>query len=260
VFPLSTDPIPDGKDGWLVFFDEMPAAPKAVQVAAYKILLDRMIGEHDIHPAVKMVCAGNLATDKAVSNRLSTALQSRLVHLQLKATLKNWMDWADDNDVDFRVKAYLSFRPDMLHNFNPNHADETYPCPRTWAFMSDLIKPWASIGYDKMPVLAGTIGQGPARELKSFTDIFDSLPTRAEILSSPDTMQVPTRPDVTYALTGLLGNMAEDNNMKKLIKLIDRLPMEFQVICMQTISKTSPELGQHQIVRDWMVRNMDKLV
>ena len=34
IFPLSTDPLPEGYDGWLLFFDEFNSAPREVQAAA----------------------------------------------------------------------------------------------------------------------------------------------------------------------------------------------------------------------------------
>ena len=43
-FPLEDDPLPEGKDGWLIFLDELNAAPRSLQCAAYKIILDRMVG------------------------------------------------------------------------------------------------------------------------------------------------------------------------------------------------------------------------
>lgn len=33
-FPLETDEVPEGKDGWLLFLDEISNAPMAVQAAA----------------------------------------------------------------------------------------------------------------------------------------------------------------------------------------------------------------------------------
>ena len=33
-FPLATDTVPDGYDGWLLFLDEITNAPMAVQAAA----------------------------------------------------------------------------------------------------------------------------------------------------------------------------------------------------------------------------------
>jgi len=48
-FPLETDAIPEGYNGWLLFLDELTSATPPVQAAAYKVILDRMVGNHKLH-------------------------------------------------------------------------------------------------------------------------------------------------------------------------------------------------------------------
>ena len=57
IFPTTDTELPEGKNGWLVFFDELTSAPKSVQAAAYKILLDKAVGKFKIHERVRMVAA-----------------------------------------------------------------------------------------------------------------------------------------------------------------------------------------------------------
>ena len=83
LFPLDYTPLPDGKDGWMLFLDEFSSAPKSIQAPAYKLILDRMTGQKKLNSNVAIVAAGNLANDRAIVNPISTALQSRMVHLEL---------------------------------------------------------------------------------------------------------------------------------------------------------------------------------
>ena len=91
-FPIEGDKIPEGYSGWMLFLDEMNAASPAVQAAAYKLVLDRMVGIYHLHKNVAIACAGNLETDNAIVQPMSTALQSRLVHLELVVDVKEWLD------------------------------------------------------------------------------------------------------------------------------------------------------------------------
>lgn len=97
--PMSTFPLekttkkPKGKNGWLIFLDEFNAAPLATQAAAYKLVLDRQVGLHNLHPNSTIVCAGNLITNGAIVNRLGTAMQSRLIHLELGVFPEEWIKW-----------------------------------------------------------------------------------------------------------------------------------------------------------------------
>ena len=102
-FPLDTDTPPDGYNGWLLFLDELTSASIAVQAAAYRLILDRQVGQYTLHPDCYIVGAGNLATDKAIVNRMSTALQSRMAHLELQLDHNSWYEWAEDNDIDHRI-------------------------------------------------------------------------------------------------------------------------------------------------------------
>ena len=51
-FPIEGDSLPDGKSGWLLLLDELSSAPRGVQAAAYKLILDRMTGSNKLHEKV----------------------------------------------------------------------------------------------------------------------------------------------------------------------------------------------------------------
>ena len=260
LFPLSTDPIPDGYKGWLLFFDEINSAAPSVQAAAYKIILDRMIGQHKIHPKLVMACAGNLTTDKAIVNRLSTAMQSRLIHLNLEVNLEDWLDWAITSNIDYRVTSFIQFRTELLHKFDPNHNDHTFPCPRTWFFVSQMIKSWDKITDDKLPLLAGTVGEGAAMEFKGFTDIIESVPSITEILRYPENIGFESRPDILYALGTLVTQHVTDDNIEKLVKFVNRMPLEFQVITYQHFLKKDVNLQNHKSLKQWIKENAQSLI
>jgi len=261
-FPIEGDPLPEGKDGWLLFFDEMNAAPLSVQAAAYKIVLDRQVGNHNLHEKVAMVCAGNLTTDKAIVSRLSTAMQSRLIHFNLQISNKAWIDWAGANDIDHRIIGYINFRPGNLHKFDPNHNDNTFPCPRTWAFLSRIIKDMPVLTVKDLPIMAGTIGEGPAIEFRGFTEIYESLPTIQQMITSPETVNISKEPSIQYAISSLIGAKATETTIEPLLKVIERLPVEFQVITVQGIFKKDKDkkIRATACLRAWIAANASALM
>jgi hypothetical protein len=140
-FPVEGTPIPEGYQGWMLFLDELNAAPKMVQAAAYKLVLDRMVGLKNLHSNVVLVCAGNLTTDRSIVNPLSTAMQSRLIHLMMELNFDEFMeDVALRFGWDSRIIAFLNMKKALLHDFRPDHNDKTFCAPRTWEFMNKLIK------------------------------------------------------------------------------------------------------------------------
>lgn len=260
-FPIEGDPLPINPDtkeayaGWLLFCDEMNAADRSTQKAAYKLILDKMVGVFHLHDKVAIVCAGNLDTDQALVEEISTALQSRLIHITVQTDTESWLDWAIDNNIDSRICSFIRFKPALLNNFDPDKAgsEDTYACERTWAFADKLLANVVDIrAAQVLPLFAGTLGEGVAREFLAFLRVYKDLPTIAEIIAAPSTIPVPTEPSVQFALTGSIAQNAEDNNIEKLMEYLDRLPVEFQVICLREMGRRNPNFIKIPAVVRWI--------
>lgn len=259
-FPLQGDPLPDGYDGWLLFLDEMTSADRGVQKAAYKLVLDRMVGMRHLHDNVVIIGAGNRLEDNAIVEEMSTALQSRLIHLEVTVDAKEWIDWALQNNVDHRVTSYIKFRTEQLSTFKPDHTDKTYACPRTWVFASRLMRDMDVNDLDfALPLLAGTLSEGVAREFLAFTQIYKGLPKMQDILATPQLVAVPTEPSILYALTGSLASHATKETVDALMKYIVRLAKEFQVIALREIVRRDRAMVASPAVDAWVKQNATEL-
>lgn len=251
-FPIKGDPLPEGYDGWLLFLDELTSASTAVQAASYKVILDRAVGIHKLHKNVAIVAAGNLETDNAIVNSMSTALQSRLVHMELVIDYKEWLDWASSNDIDHRITSYINFKPGNLYTFDPNHTDDTYAAPRTWEFSSRLIKQETLKSGNILPLLAGTISEGVAREFLGFCSIFDRLPSFQTIIDTPLVIPVPDEPSILFALTGSISHNVDKTNLSAAMEFVKRIPVEFQVVCLREIVRRKKELIAEPAINQWI--------
>ena len=250
-FPLKgLDVLPAGKRGWLVFLDEFSSAPLAVQAAAYKLVLDRQVGIHDLHPDVHIVCAGNKETDGAIVNRMGTAMQSRLVHLELETDLKSWVEWALNNGIDHRVISYVQSRPDELHKFDPDHNDKTFACPRTWEFASKLIKD-ATPDKMLMEILIGTLSAGVGRQFFSHLTYCSKLHTIEDIIRDPENIPIKDEPALHYAMSHMVAAYLDEKNSIPVMKYIERLPLEFGTISVRAALKRNRALLKVPHVRDW---------
>lgn len=259
-FPIQGDPLPKGKTGWLLFLDEFNSAPLGVQAAAYRLILDRQVGQYDLHKNVAIIAAGNLTTDNAITNRLSTAMQSRLVHLELKMNPKHWLEWASTAGIDYRVQAYINYKPDNLMLFDPNHNDKTFASPRTWQFLSNIIKPETEISHELLPLLAGCVGEGSARQFYGFVKVFDDLPQLDVLIKNPLTAQLPNEPSALYAVAGFIAHKINDKNIDSLVQYVERLPVEFQVISLSGAIKNNPALISNTQVKQWVSRNAQRML
>ena len=259
-FPIEGDPIPAGYDGWLIFLDELNSAPMSVQAAAYKLILDRQVGQHNLHQNVAIVGAGNLQTDKAIVNRMSTAMQSRMAHFELIVEAKAWQKWAAKAGIDHRIISFIGFKPEILYKFDPNHNGFTYPSPRTWEFMSDLIKKYdKEIPSNKIPLLAAVVDEAAAREFYTYAQIFETLITIPQIVRDPLGITVPSEPSIQYALSGSIGQNMNQGNAKELMQFLERLGIEFQILCLQQALQINKDLIKLPDIKKWVTTNSKDL-
>lgn len=244
LFPLKGDQLPAGKDGWMVFLDEFNSAAKTVQAASYKFILDRMVGQHHIHERVVITAAGNLATDRAIVNNLSTAMQSRVIHLVMRADFEEWLyDVALPNMYDSRIIGFLSQFPSKLMDFRPDHQDKTFCCPRTWEFVNALIKN-RPVTDDMTPLIAGTITSGTAADFVQFCKIYTNLITVDAILADPENCPLPQDQNMRWATISHIMEKVDPNNFSKLCTYVDRFTIDFRILFYRAVLSRHPSLRQ----------------
>lgn len=255
-FPIEGDQIPDNYEGWLLFLDEFNSGNKQTEAAAYKLILDREVYKHKLHPRCLIAAAGNLTTDRAIVNTQSTATTSRMTHYRMRIDHKVWVDWANSNNIDHRIISLIKFKPAILHKFDPTTNELTFPCPRTWEFASKVIAGKDIIDRLTKVRLAGTVGEGAAVEFAMYSKIYQNLPTIEQILDDPKSgWKVPIEPSEQFAITTMLAHNITEQNIKKIVIAIERLPIDFQVITFKDIYKRTPILKGHAVITDWISRN-----
>ena len=245
LFPLRNAAIPRGYNGWMLFLDEWTAASKAVQAASYKLILDRMVGQHHLHELVLMTAAGNLSTDRAITNTISTAMQSRVVHLEMEINHDEWLyDVALKQGYDSRIIAYLSQYPSKLMDFRPDHNEKTFCCPRTWSFMNQLIK-GKEVTEDRAAMYAGTITSGVAVDFIQFTKAFNNMVSIKDILANPKTCHVPHDNSTRWAvITHMMEKLTADN-FGDLMTYSSRFSADHRILFFRASLNRMPALRQH---------------
>lgn len=261
VFPVEGDKIPEGYKGWLVFLDELPSAAPSVQAAAFKLILDKMVGQRKLHSHALLAAAGNLEDDGGIVNPLPTPLQSRLINFKVYTNLDCFMKFALTQNIDYRIAAFLEFKPDYVHHFKADHDDMTFAAPRTWMFLDKLIRGEPVTDNDR-PLVAGCVSSGVGAEFIAFCKIFDQVPKLAEILADPMKARCPEsddNPSLVYAVAGSMAQHANKSNIDKLVPYIERMLMEYQVIAFRHILARDNSLANEPAMLDWIKRNSREL-
>lgn len=242
LFPTKNSKIPDGYSGWLIFFDELPQADPDVQGAMHKIILDRLLGQHELHEMAFCVAAGNYASDRASSNELITSMQSRVIHLHLRNDLDDFLPYANQNGFSPIVTSFLAFRPALLNNFDPKHNEDTYACQRNWEKLNTLFLNHTDFDQSDMPLLAGTIGAPAASEFLAFAKVWQDMVDLKTIVNNPSTATLPDAPITRYALAGMLSSRITEDTATPIVEYINRFPDELRLVFIRTSFKQNRNL------------------
>lgn len=252
----------DFYDGFLICLDELTSADEAVQAASYQLILDRQVGQHKLLDNVVLVACGNKATDGAIAGKLGTALQSRVITVEVAVHHKSWMAWASKVGINQMILDYLAWKPNFLHDFDPNVDQLTFPCPRTWEKLSNIMNLEGSYTDDVHTLALGTIGK-VAAEFKAFVAYYAKLPDIKKILADPSKADLPTEVGQVYALTGVISQaMVEEVGTTKigpLVTYLERMEPEMQTVAMASALRKTKKLISDKAVSNWISVNKSRI-
>lgn len=185
----------------VLFLDEMNSAPPAVQAAGYQLVLNRRIGKYRLPDNVVLVAAGNRDSDKGVTYRMPMPLANRFVHIELRPDFTVWQDWAVNNDIHEDVVGYLSFAKQDLYDFDSKSSSKAFATPRSWTFVSDLIKDETLDSDTQLNLLSGSVGEGIAVKFMAHRKVSSKMPKPEDILSGKVTDLKVKEISAMYSLT-----------------------------------------------------------
>lgn len=256
---LQADFLPNKKD-WkgIVFFDEANSAPKSVEAPMYQLTLDRRLGDYMLPEGAAIIMAGNRETDRAIANRQSSALANRLVHLEYEVNLEDWIDWGiKAKKIDSQLLAFMRFRPELLHKFDPN--SKAWPSPRTWMFANELMSSGLSRDTE-FEMIKGIVGEGAAGEFQAFMNVWRDLPKIEDIMKNPGRAKKPETPDGKYAISTSLAEHTEGKKeFETIYEYITQFDMEYQVVYIRDCVRRDKPIENSKKFVEWSVKNADVL-
>ena len=132
---------------YVLFLDELNACSHEIQKAFYSLIHERRIGEYRLPAGSVVIGAGNRAQDNAIVKPVSSALINRMIHVNIKVSHREWLEWAYQNDIHPLVVQYILARPDHLWSKPPKH-EEPFSTPRSWHAFSDALKSYGDRSTD----------------------------------------------------------------------------------------------------------------
>lgn len=234
-----------------LIIEELSDASVPMQNPMCRVVLDRYAGELKLHPNLYIIATGNRTEDKSGATRMTTKLGNRMQTLVYDESLDDWCDWALDKGIAVEMIQFMRFRPNLLSDFDANR--KINPTPRSWEMADAVDTTLSSDLY--FANIAGCVGEGAAAEYTGFRRIFGELPNIDGILLNPARADVPTDPAVLFALTGALAHRASKDNFDRLTEYVDRMPSDFQVMCILDTVKLAPDVRNTKAFVQWSVKN-----
>lgn len=229
--------LPQPNESGLLFLDELPQAPPAMQSALLQLTLDRAIGDYVLPDGVAIVAAGNRPEDRTGASRLITALSSRFINFTLEPDFESWLDHVNGTgEVGPDVQSFLRWKPSAFCINDPTKPSS--PNPRSWVKAAKVLGRLGNVGRSALDAtLRGILGT-TAVELLAFLDLRHTLPTAEEMIRDPKNITLPSRLDASWAATvTLLGYFDRSDvtigatEVDAFFTLLERFPVEPAVVC-----------------------------
>jgi hypothetical protein len=243
-------------DKGILCFDDRNQANADLQKVLANICQARNLHGVPLPDGWMVVSTGNKQSDRAGANRVLSHLRNRETVVELETHLDDWSSWAIDNDVAPEVISFIRFRPNLLHDFDPQRDQNA--TPRSWVEgVSDVLGVVASDA--EYECFKGAVGEGPAAEFVGYLRIFRRLPNPDNILINPTTAEVPTDPATLYALSGAIAQRSTVANFDRVCTYSERMPPEFSVLTISYAARKNPDLANTQAFNKWAIAHQDVL-
>ena len=264
----------DGRVWGILFLDEFTQAGREKQTVQQRLFDEGRIGDYRLpgHPKaaprcelglVLIVLAGNRQSDRAQSQGMGTQTGSRLVHFTLEPSVEDWVGWANSNDVDPTVVAFVRQQPEYLFKMDAAQKTEhpTGSTPRTLERLSDAVKQYPAAEIETA-VYAGIVGEEAATAYLALVHAARSINVE-EALTDPDNADIPENVGHQFAAASLLIRRANVENFANVVRYVERIgdggfaSPEIAVFVVEAIKRRTPLVAESVTYRDFAMRWAD---
>lgn len=235
----------DPKSKGILFFDEISAADRSLQVSVYQIVLDRCLSDAYKVPDGWYICAaGNRIEDRAVAMSMSSALANRFMHVELTEDAEDWARWAINEGINPSVVGFIRYRPEMLHHMDGENLEYGWPSPRSWEKVSHMVDIMEKTSAKKTiikKIVYGLVGPGAGAEFMEFYKNREVYENILDMMIDPKKqVVVPDKADQQYAMVAAmvyhLWKGKDDEDEQKRIagffRISQKLPSNFATMAL----------------------------
>ena len=250
-----------------ILFDEAPAAGADTLVALASLLQERELEGFPVLDKVVFAAAGNRPEDGCGARPLPKLLrEGRFVTVPTGVDVEGWLKWAEGENVNPFVRAAITWRGTLLHNFDPNSKNTVQSSPRGWAKLSDIMDEEPS--QDTLDILGpGSIGTDYYAEFKGFCESADQMASMQEILEDPDGAKLPKEVSAMYAVGGNIafeigeinkrGEHLEYDFINAVMTYMERLPEEYTVAAVRLCKSAHKDFANSKAYSKYLINHKE---
>ena len=235
----------------VILMDEVPNATPDMQAALYQPVYDFMVGGHKLSDHVSIVMCGNRLEDHGNTFDMPTPLKLRVATYVLETEIDDFIRFWFSINGNPTIGAFLRFQPTFLNNID--HDAYTSPCSRQWHILSDRLQLPTP---NRFKTVQAHVGLAAARAFIAFERDIENIPDMDALIEHPMQAPVPEGA-LLYAVCNALVSRVSVANFKNIVRYVDRIPSEMQVMVIRDIVKTQKPLAQHEAFMDWISRNAE---
>lgn len=233
--------------------DEFGKMMRPVQNMFLRLLLEHKLNDQTLPEGSSVFGTTNMSTD-GLGDNLMAHVRNRVSFVTVrKPTNAEWLIWAANNDVAPEVGAFAKFFEQVFDSylngdvdgnpyvFNPRKSQGAFVTPRSLEKASHIIRKRHALGADvTTAALVGCLGVAGARDLVSYAELADKLPTWDAIVKSPMNARVPTGVDQAAAFMVVFNAISRVDkvSMDPWLEYLMRLPKEMQGVFALEVVKT----------------------
>ena len=251
--------------------DDLGQAAPLVQASYMPWLLERRINGKQFPDYITFLACTNRRENKAAVQGILEPVKSRFASiLNFEVDVEDWIKWAIANDISPAMRAFIRFRPNLLHSFTPTGDITNSAMPRTVANVARLF----TDGYPKeveYDLYSGAAGEGFTVEFLAFAKIFRKIVNPKKIIQDPDNFKIPPEPDTLYATCSAVANLSNEKTMPNIVRFAERLGdraefddgtarSEFAVLLIRDSCNHDEECRNTREYIEWQTKNPDIVI
>jgi hypothetical protein len=267
-------PVPDVG---VLFLDEFGQAEDDVKKAAAELLLHGEVGTSALPAGWRVVAASNRMSDKSGVVRAMAFITNRRMELQVNPLVAPWLSWANRQEPDLRPHyltiSFAQKNPDLVFRDAVPTNPGPFCTPRTLCMADAVLRAMRGpedIKRNRLPLdaiareaCAGLMGSTETAQFYTHMKYADELPDIADIERAPDRAKLPSAMDAQMVCGYMLAHHVNEKNAVPIIKYIERLTNEMQVLAVRAISaqaeRASAILATKEIGQ-WFARHKELFI